>query len=79
MNFRVAKLCTILLYEAEFNLNIKYLGKEMTTKAEKAKLLTIQQYARSERKFLITHTLNKRFTVTILCQGERELESAPIA
>ena len=44
MNFRVDKLRTILLYEADFNLNNKYIGQGMMHKAEKAKVLAKEQY-----------------------------------
>ena len=40
-NFRVDKLRTILLFEADFNLNNKYIGRNMMSTAEKAKSTVI--------------------------------------
>ena len=38
-NYRVDKLRTILLYEADFSTNTKYLGRDMMKQAEKVKIL----------------------------------------
>ena len=43
-NYRVDKLRTILLYEANFNMNNKYFGKDMMKAAEAGKILTPEQY-----------------------------------
>ena len=67
-NFRVEKLRTILLYEADFNLNNKYIGRDMMEKAEKGKVLAKEQYGSRKRKAAITHALNKRLTFDILRQ-----------
>ena len=39
------KLRTILLYEADFNMNNKYMGRVMMYKAEVAKLMAEEQYS----------------------------------
>ena len=71
-NFRVDKLRTILLYEADFNLNNKYIGRDMMFKAEKAKILAKEQYGSRKKKAAITHALNKRLTFDILRQQRKK-------
>ena len=51
--FRADKLRTILLYEVDFNQNIKYVGRDMNRKAEKAKILAKEQYGSRKRKAVI--------------------------
>ena len=60
VNYRVDKLRTILLYEADFNMNNKYIGKDMIQKAEKCKVLAREQYVSRQKKAAILHALNKR-------------------
>ena len=43
-NFRVKRLRTILLYEADLNFNNKLLGLQMMENAEKEKILDMEQY-----------------------------------
>ena len=62
VNYRVDKLRTILLYEADFNMNKKYLGKDMMQKAEKCKVLSREQYGGRQKEAAILHALNKRLT-----------------
>lgn len=66
-NFRVYVLRTILLYEADFNLNNKHVGCNMIYKVEKRKVLANVQYG-SHKKKTIYHALNKRLTFDILRQ-----------
>ena len=56
-DYRVDKLRTILLYEADFNMNNKYLGKEMMKTAEQRKILAPEQYGSRKKKSAILHAL----------------------
>ena len=60
-----------LLIEADFNLNNKYIGRDMLCKAEKALLLANEQYGSRKRKTAILHALNKRLTFDILRQQKK--------
>ena len=70
-NCRVDKLRTILLYEADYNLMNKHVGRDMMSKAEKALILANEQYGSRKRKAAITHSLNKRLTFDILRQQKK--------
>ena len=67
-NFRVGRLRTILLYEADFNFNNKILGMRMMQEAEKNKVLAREQYGSRKKKTAIECALNKRLTFDILRQ-----------
>ena len=67
-NYRVDKLHTILLYEADYNLMNKHVGRDMMNNAEKALILAKEQYGSRKRKASITHASNKRLTFDILRQ-----------
>ena len=43
-NLRADKLQTVSLFDADFNLNNKYIGRDMMSKAEKALILAKEQY-----------------------------------
>ena len=47
---RVDNLRTILLYEADFNMNNKYLGQDMMQKVEAGKMLVKEQYRSRKQK-----------------------------
>ena len=66
--YRVNKLCTILLDDADFNMNDKYLGQEVMKKAEKGQVLAKAQYGSKKIKAEIVHALYNRFTFDILLQ-----------
>ena len=70
-NCRVDKLRTILLYEADYNLMNKHVGRDMMSKAENALILAKEQYGSRKRKAAITHALNKRLTFDILRQQKK--------
>ena len=70
-NCRIDKLRKILLYEADFNMNNKYLGRDMMKCAEKGKMLAKEQYGSRKRKTAILHALNKRLTFDILRQQKK--------
>ena len=70
-NYRVDRLRTILLYEADFNMNNKYLGRDMMQQAEKRKILANEQYGSRKKKAAILHALNKRLTFDILRQQKQ--------
>ena len=62
--YDVDKLRTIVLYEADFNHNNKYLGKIMMNQAMDKKLIAPEQYSTPGRK-AIDHALNKRLIFDI--------------
>ena len=70
-NCIVEKLRTILLYEADFNLMNKHVGRHMMSIAEKALILAKEQYGSRKKKSAITHALNKRLTFDILRQQRK--------
>ena len=67
-NCRVDKLRTILLYEADFNMMNKFIGKKMMQYAENYELIAPVQYGGRKRKSANTHALNKRLIFDILRQ-----------
>ena len=70
-NFRVDKLRTILLYEADFNMNNKHAGRDVMSKVERALTLAKEQYGSRKRKSSISHALKKRLTFDILRQQKK--------
>ena len=70
-NFRVDRLRTFLLYEADFNFNNKILGRRMMQNAESEDLLALEQYGSRKKKKAIECTLNKRLIFDILRQTKR--------
>jgi len=43
-NFNIEKLCIILLFEADFNQNNKWVGRAVMLNAESARMLAAEQY-----------------------------------
>ena len=66
--FRVDKLRTILLFEADANHNNKLIGRTAMRNAEKLELLAPEQYGSRKNKSAIYHCLNKQLTFDILRQ-----------
>ena len=64
--FQVDKLCTILLYEPDFNHVNKFLGRAIMHHAEDTGFLAKEQYGSRQGKSAITHALHKRLTFDIL-------------
>ena len=69
-NFRVGRLRTILLYEADFNFNNKILGMRMMHEAKKIEVLARDQYGSRKTKTAIDCALNKRLTFDIIRQDK---------
>jgi len=63
-NFIAEKLHIILLFEADFNSNNKWLGCLIT---EKTWLMVIEQYGSRKKKSAITQWLNKLLFYNIIC------------
>ncbi len=61
-NFHVNKLRIILLYEADFNQNNKFMGRDMMKCAEEAGMLAPEQYGSRKNHQAIDHGLNKTLT-----------------
>lgn len=64
----VDKLRTILLYEPDFNMNNKKLGRDMMRFAEQHQLLAPEQYGSRKSKEAADHGLNKLLTFDIIRQ-----------
>jgi len=58
-NFNVEKLRIILLFEADFNMNNKWLGRAVMLNAEKCNLLAEEQYGSRRQKAAVLQCLNK--------------------
>jgi len=58
-NFNVEKLQIILLFEADFNANNKWLGRAMMLNAEQYNLLAPEQYGSRKQKSAVAQCLNK--------------------
>ena len=67
-NFRVDKLRTILLYEADFNQNNKLLGRNMMRFGEEYNVLAPEQFGSRKHKEASDHGLNKVLTFDIIRQ-----------
>jgi len=59
-NDNVQKLCIIMLFEADFNNNNKWLGRAVMKLAEAHTLMALQQYRSRKSKVARTQCLNKR-------------------
>ena len=70
-NYRVNRLRTILLYEADFNFNNKVLGRRMMQSAESHGVLASEQYGSRKMMSAIECALNKRLMFDILRQLKR--------
>ena len=71
-NCRVDKLRTILLYEADFNMMNKYIGKTMMKYAEDHDLISKVQYGGRKRRAANGHALNKRLFFDKLRQTRKK-------
>ena len=70
-NCRVDNLCKILLYEADFNHNYKFLGKLMMIRAEARGVIAKEQYRSRKQMTAIQCALNKRLVFDILRQTKK--------
>ena len=59
-NFNVEKLWIILLFEADFNANNKWIGRAIMYQAEQANLLAEEQFGSHKFKSAIHQCLNKQ-------------------
>jgi hypothetical protein len=66
--YDVEKMRTILLMNAEFNMNNKRLGRDMTCHAEKHGALAREQYGSCRNHQCILVALNKQLTMDLLRQ-----------
>ena len=69
--YDVEKMRTILLMNAEFNMNNKKLGREMMANAERHGKIAREQYGRRRHHQCILSALNKRLTMDVLRQTRR--------
>jgi len=58
-NFNVEKLRIILLFEADFNSNNKWIGRAVMRNAEVLNLLAEEQYGSWKHKVAVLQCLNK--------------------
>ncbi len=65
--YDVEKMCTILLMNAEFNMNNKKLGRDMMNHAEQHGALAREQYGSRRNHQCILAALNKRLTMDLPC------------
>ena len=70
-NYRINRLRTILLYEADYNFNNKILGRRMMKRAEQYGILAPEQYGSRKSRTAIECALNKRLMFDILRQTKR--------
>ena len=66
-NLNVKKLRIIVLLEADFNMNNKWLGRAIMFKVEKAMELALEQYGSQKEKAANTQSLNKRLFYDSIC------------
>jgi len=66
-NFNVEKLHIILLFEADFNSNNKWLGHAIMLNVEQFNLLAPKQYGSWKQKSAIAQCLNKLLFYDIIC------------
>ena len=70
--YDVDRLRTIVLYEADFNHNNKYLGKSMMEHTMRSNLLVKEQYSIPGKK-AIGHVINRRLIFDITCYQKTSL------
>ena len=68
--WRPEKLRLILLMDARFNHNNKFIGKKMMEQGEKKGYLAREQFGSRKEKSAIEHALNKRITIDIARQSK---------
>jgi hypothetical protein len=61
---------TIQLMNSELNINNKKLGRDLTSRGEKLKLIAREQYGSRKKHQSITAALNKRLTIDLLRQRQ---------
>jgi len=66
-DFNVEKLHIILLFEADFNANNKWIGHAVMYQAEQQHLLADEQYGSCKFKLAIHQCLNKQFFNDLVC------------
>jgi len=66
-DFNVEKLRIILLFEADFNANNKWIGRAVMYQAEQNKLLAEEQYGSRKFKSAIHQCLNKCLLYDLIC------------
>jgi len=66
-NYNMEKLCIILLFEANFNSNNKWLGHAVMLNAEKLNILAPEQYGSCKQMSVIAQCLNKLLFYDIIC------------
>jgi hypothetical protein len=64
--YDIEKMRTIILLNAEFNINNKLLGRRMMANGEKFKVLPREQYGGRKGMSAVTAALNKRLTMDLL-------------
>ncbi len=58
-NIQVEKLCIIILFKADFNMNNKWIGRTIMYKAKQLKILAPEQYGSQKEKAANIQSLNK--------------------
>ena len=76
-SYRVDKLRTIVLFEAEFNFINKAVSRKLAHAGEKKKCLAIEQHGSRKSHRSIEHVLNKRLCMDIVCQTKQPGVIAP--
>jgi len=66
-DFNVEKLQIILLLEADFNANNKWIGHVVMYQAEQAHLLAEEQFGSQKFKLAIHQCLNKQLFYDLVC------------
>ena len=70
-SFRVNKLGTIVLFEADFNFVNKAVSRKLAHFSKKNNSLAEEQYGSQKNHRSIKHVLNKRLCMDLLCQTKR--------
>jgi len=65
-NFNIEKLRVILLFEADFNSNNKWIGRAVMRNAEALNLLAEEQYGSRKHKAAVLQCLNKGLFYNLL-------------
>ena len=65
------KLRTILLYEADFNMNNGFIGRKIMNNAEKNDVLAKEQYGSRKSHSAQVQALNKRLVFDVLRQSKK--------
>ena len=76
-SFRVDRLRTIVLFEADFNFVNKAVSRKLARMAESKRSLTPEQYGSRKNHRAIEHVLNKRLCMDLLRQERIPVIIAP--